>query len=420
MAPPTFTVEFPQVASLPLQDGLFGILNNANGYGVEIRKVDARMAGAYGNNDIAKLQWSRITALSGGMVVPASKYDSTAAALPSQVIARRYDSDINATVTDLFRQWAEVPGALGIECPGFSTTPMVARLGGKNNATGATSWYAGQPGGGTRAETIILREGEGIALQPSQGGIPHSMWVSMSIRVVGTAHCYEYSDALLASMSPEQYAGILFALFNGSGSGVVLEVRVARVSPMSAMDTGFQVGTTPVPNMRLALIDGWLTQPDITSYVPSAHNTQSPIPSGITFASGFTGLPRGWNDGHLVEWPFYHGGWIDEPTNSNGAAPLRYEQSIGRVRQHSQANMYAQSGISGLIVPWSESIWDCRGGDGILLRPGQGFAGLAGGSFTNGGFVVDNYALSQWVFRVTFAIKQIGAELAGTGGTYVS
>lgn len=410
MSTKTFTVNFTNVCVDPARDGLFGIFSSNSNVDLEIKKVDARVTGPFGPTQLSRLALSRISAVTlngAGETVIASKFNTASADLPAQVKFYR-PTDLLATASDVFRRYVEQPGNYGNLLNGTRIPIAVRRNGSKAMGCDILMNI------GDRAsvvQPIVLREGEGIALFPLEPGCPHAGLISLVMRVVATGACYVYSEVAVP-MATETLDAPIFALFNGTGSGVVLEVTAVRASVQNEGDATGSSGTA-FPAFRLANVDGYFDGPDTTrTFTPVAHDTRNALPTGISCVSGFQGLGAGSTRG--VPYDFFRWNTSAQSFWGNSTAA---QMSASRIRQKSVGfNIPNSSGTGPAgMVPWWETVYDAKKSDGIIIRAGLGFAALAGG-YNNGD--IGGRTSFLFHFRVTFIVRNQNAALA-SGGSYV-
>lgn len=406
MASATYSVEFPGVGCQSLLDGLFSILNASSNYLLEIRRIECRFAGAYAANQISKVRLSRITATGGGQTLTPVSLDVNNATLPSQVMVSAYNSDLVATESDVFRTLVDIAAIAGKanQTNGFGS-PLQARF---VNA-GRTSTFSWGSDIGGNALPIVMNEAEGIGIFTTQPGIPHMMKVSALLRVVATGATFQVCETLIPLTSPN--TGMpTFTVFNGSGSGVVLQLMRLDITTVGGTTPDTSTTTLPSPAMRLGFIDSYVIAPKLTSFTPVPFAIGQSMPTGFTFGSLFLALAMGARYGAQISWPYTN-------TQTVGTqVSIFAQQSPGRVRQHSHASFYSNDGTAGLY-PGSEAIYDAGDGQGIILRPGAGFAAM---SDLGDESTIDYNAVAIYDFRVMFTIRAINANYATSGATYVS
>jgi len=161
----------------------------------------------------------RITALTGGEDAVVVKHDSNNSDLPSQVVAKFAIGEVTVTGNPLRKSIVPTMQVTG------SMLGRTAGVGGnKNDSLSMSSLYSLHD---SVPQTIVLREGEGICLRAINDGassIPYGTGISEV--------CVEFaigSEVYTASAGMMPYANQdLFALFNGSGSGVVINVGAIK------------------------------------------------------------------------------------------------------------------------------------------------------------------------------------------------
>jgi len=218
-------------------DTPFAILNNSDVDVIEIREMYIEMA--HGLNSafgyLGPFTLRKITAIQGGRAEEYAKHDSGNADLPSQVsIVRNPDW---VTISDIHR--AFIP--IGMGNFQFSTSYNEPRFG--LHTVDPTSVPRGTVFKRREADTqpIVLREGEGVALYCETPGSLVDMRAGCQLRTIATGECYTAP----LSFSPGGPGRACAAIFNGSGSGIVLEVLFLQVLEEA------EKSAAAIPKMRL-------------------------------------------------------------------------------------------------------------------------------------------------------------------------
>lgn len=359
----TYRVLFHGVDVLPLTDGLAAIYNaetsDQNRY-FEVTRVAVRPYGVFGGLSgtlplSGKLSAYRTTATSGGEAVAAIKRDTGSADLPAEVTCTIYPSSVTTTGNAL-RGIIDAPSMI------FASTNqwLAARVYG-----GSYSAYMRQNNadtlrfsGDANVERIVLREGEGVALVLGTYGWPRSGQVNITLREETTGETYQYRSRDIGT--PALLGQAYISLFNGSGSGVVLGVNSIEF-PLD--------GEHNFPVFRMARIDGVLGGETVT---PMAADTANSAPAALVCTKGdFNAKLVGEYSGVPYDWNYTHG---------LGGMTIASQQKAGQVRGISGIDLYWNVGQTpGLQIGQDETIlWNAKSGAGIVLRPGDGFALLAG------------------------------------------
>jgi hypothetical protein len=161
--------------------------------------------------------------------------------------------------------------------------------------------------------------------------------------------------------------GALVSLFNASGSGVVLAVRVAWV-PLDGETNASNLAAMPAINLRLARIQGLDTAADATT--PIKADTSTSIPSALRTVVGpfRSRLEGSWQ----WDWPYTHGATIS----------ILQQQNAGVFRRNPAMKAFGAVGFSlnGIQLDGlgDIDIFSAEPGSGIIVRPGEGLGLLAG------------------------------------------
>lgn len=376
--PETLYLKMDAVDVRPLEDGLLGIFNNET---TDDRRyfelISLRVspsaplsnAGA-GIGRSGSLSICRITALSGGDQVTPILLDTADAALPSQVLVR--NNPDSATATDVFRRIADAPAYSST----VANTQFSSRTYGGSMVTHQKGHYADIWRGGESVdvEPIILREGQGIAILQDAYGTQHSMQTAAVITNTATGATYICRSTDLST--DRRLNEPTFGIFNGSGSGVVLAVKL-WVLPMDG-------DAVVLPQLRLCRIAGVALggdtvtpiRPDTSKSVPSAlqvvGGSFQPVISGEWQADYYTthGLTYQGTAALLAAW---NKAQLDAGTLSRATRTTNF-RAIGEIP-------------GGVRVGTMDDdlLFSAEPGKGIVIKPGDGLGLVAGTAVASGG-----------------------------------
>jgi len=201
-----------QNASGRLLSGLFGIKNQSD-YDVEVRHLLMEISQGFDSIQTVNPQTIyRITSVSDGMNLTVVKSDSNSAALPSQVRVVSHPASI--TEAGIIAR----PGQLRGTRTGNTSnavSPFGSRVG-----TAPYSIMAGWQRSGGHVQPIVLREGEGIAWLQRSGVSPHVQYGHVVFRNQASGASYNATTRAI----PVGEQDTMLVVFNGSGSGIILEV----------------------------------------------------------------------------------------------------------------------------------------------------------------------------------------------------
>jgi hypothetical protein len=303
---------------------------------------------------------SRISALVGGVDVPYLKAKSGVASLPSQVQIVRRPEQVTLASPSLYRSVLPIPismASLSLKAWGRDST---------DNVSNGSWWRSGY--GDSNIQKVLLREGQGFALTSASADpvYPQTLALTIVLRNASSGATY----IINSQHHPSEMSGAAFAILNGSGSGITLEVVSVQVS-----DIGDAAGWATTPSvLRLLRIYRLIGGKDIA---PIPSRSDRAVPSflivrrnfladdlGVMYMGDVTGGPN------AVEYGF--------PSTN---APLFFRTGcFGR-------RVLAQLGVAnpGLALPfWNPAIWwnktvsgiNFSGGHDmhIVCNPGEGFA----------------------------------------------
>lgn len=216
-------------AALAIEHASVLAIHNEHGSDRIVRVVDLQILEAVARTAGAALtSWTleRITALSGGRALTPIKMDSDSSDLPAQVSLVREPGSV--TTAGVLRR-----GVKG-QLLGTARSPQFARWakgGGFLGALNATTVYDMRDGG-AGSQAHVLREGQGVVLATgAAAGNPYRVQVRAWISVDGTGACHLVSTVLNMGAGPNP-----LAIFNGSGSGVVLHLARVEVEELYTDD----------------------------------------------------------------------------------------------------------------------------------------------------------------------------------------
>jgi hypothetical protein len=374
--PETLYIKLDAVDVRPLEDALLGIFNNET---VDDRRyfelVSLRVSpsaplsnNTAGVGRAGMMSIARITALSGGDSVTPIQMDTADAALPAQVLVR--NNPDSATATDIFRRIADAPAySLTIANSQFSS-----RTYGGSMMTHQKSHFADIFRGGESAnvEPIILREGEGVGLFQDQYGTQHSMQTAAVVTDTATGATYICRSTDLST--DRRLNEATFAIFNGTGSGVILAVRL-WVLPMD----GEAVLT---PGLRLCRIAGLALGG--STVTPIRPDTSKSVPSALQVVSGsFQPVIAGeWQDDYYTR----HG--LAFGSGATLQAWNKAQIDAGTFSRSTRAQDFRAIGeTSGMRTGTMDDdlLFSAKAGEGIIIKPGTGLGLVAGRDVVSGG-----------------------------------
>jgi len=204
-----------------LSAGLLGI-KNTSGFDVEVRHILMETNMGRDTADSTNPQpIYRLTALTGGTALSVNKHDTTNAALPSQVSVVTHPDSF--TRTDYISGPGQLAGTKLASPTIFGSRVGTARMG------IVAGWFHSA----TFVQPMVLREGQG-------------QYGSIYIRNQATGATY----SAFVRPVPIAEQDVMIAVFNGTGSGVILEVLWVESNDIgyggenTTEDTGLFIGTT--------------------------------------------------------------------------------------------------------------------------------------------------------------------------------
>ena len=376
--PETLYLKLDAVDVRPLEDGLLGIFNNeASDDRRYFELVSLRVSPSAplsnttaGVGRSGALSLRRITALSGGDSITPIRMDTADAALPAQVLVRN-DPD-SVTASDIFRRIADAPAYSNT----VANTQFSSRTYGGSMVTHQKGHYADIWRGGESAdvEPIILREGQGIAIFQDEFGTQHSMQTAAVVTNTATGATYICRSTDLST--DRRLGNATFGIFNGSGSGVTLAVKL-WVLPMDGE-------AVTLPQLRLCRIGGIALGGDTVT--PIRPDTSKSVPSALQIVSG-SFQPRisgEWQPDYYTTHGLTYGG-----TGALLAAWNKAQIDAGTFSRATLTQNFRAIGESpGSIrvgTMHDDLLFSAEPGSGIIIKPGDGLGLVAGTSVNTGG-----------------------------------
>jgi len=367
--PETLYIKLDAVDVRPLEDGLLAIFNNETADDrryFELISLRVSPSAPLSNNTASvgkpgSLSIRRITAVSGGDSITPIKMDTADAALPAQVLIRN-DPD-SVTATDVFRRIADAP-AYSLTATNLQFS---SRTYGGSMVTHQKSHFADIFRGGesVNVEPIILREGEGVGLFQDAYGTQHSMQTAAVVTDTATGATYICRSTNLST--DRRLNEAVLAIFNGTGSGVVLAVRL-WVLP----EDGEAVLT---PGLRLCRIAGLALGGDTVT--PILPDTSKSVPSALQVVGGsFQPVIAG-------EWQadYYSTHGLAFGSGATLQVWNKAQIDAGTFSRSTRAQDFRAIGeTSGMRIGTMDDdlMFSAKAGEGIIIKPGDGLGLVAG------------------------------------------
>jgi len=390
--PETFLVYQRAVDVRPLEDGLFALFNDeASDSRRYYELVNLRLspvAPTSGNASLfaraGALALYRTTASSGGDSVAPIKHDTADADLPSQVTCTTNPDSVTTSGNPLKRM---------ADAPTYFFGAGGSSLSSRQFSGGLATWKhdafatLGDFGASVNVEAIILREGEGVAVTQTEYGTPHSMIVAMIVTNTATGATYTFRSVDVATDATIN--GALVSLFNASGSGVVLAVRLSFIPLDGETHAGTNATFAPAINLRLARIFGLDTSADAATIIKPDSSVATPSSMRAVVGPFRSRLEGSWQ----WDWPYTHGATIS----------VLQQQNAGVFRRNPAMKVFGAIGqsLNGIQLDGLADIdiFTAEPGSGIIVRPGEGVGLLAGtaGNLSNSTFI--NYNIEATILH---------------------
>jgi hypothetical protein len=403
----TLYLKLDAVDVRPLEDGLLGIFNTETAderrY-FELVSLRVSPSAPLSNNTAAigkpgSLSIKRITALTGGDSITPIRMDTADSALPAQVLVRNNPDSV--TATDIFRRIADSPAySLTASNSQFSSATYGGSMVSHQKSHFADIFRGGES---VNVEPIILREGQGVGLFQDAYGTQHSMQTAAVVTNTTTGATYICRSVDLST--DRRLDEAVFAIFNGSGSGVVLAVRL-WVLPMD----GEAVVT---PALRLCRIAGVALGGGTVT--PIRPDTSKSVPSALQVVGGsFQPVIAG-------EWQADY--YQTHGLTYNGAVTMlqawnRAQIDAGTLSRSTRAQDFRAIGeVPGMRTGTMDDdlLFSAEPGKGIIIKPGDGLGLIAGRDVASGG----TQAIGNTSTFINFDIEAVLLHYPPTvSGTY--
>jgi hypothetical protein len=369
--PETYYLRLNAVDVRPLEDAFLAIENDATDDRAYFELVSLRVSpAAPASTGTARtgslLGLYRVSAVTGGDTVAPVKMDTADASFPSQVTVVNNPNSV--TTTARFRRINDSP-AYGVQTANsqFSSRTYGGSMVTHQKLHFSDVWRGGE---NVNVEPIILRAGEGIALVQEEFGLPHSMIVSAVVTNTTTGATYVCRSTDVGT--DRTIGGALYAIMNGSGSGVTLAVKMMFL-PMDGE-------SALTPSLRLMRMGGYSMRGDAATVISADTSKTAPSSLKVSVGPMQIRLPGEWQpDMYTTHGLAYQG------TGALLQAWLNAQLNAGVFTRKTYTNIFPNVGIGNAIGFQSSTMDDClmldaAPGSGIIVTPGQGLA-LVGGRF---------------------------------------
>lgn len=191
----------------------------SSGRKVTVHEIFFRDQSAPNTTAISNLDFRRITAYTGGEAVHTpQKHDPNNDNLPSQVVAVEDAETVTGTPIE-HRRIVNIP--FFSESQAVINRPGTLTPGATKEGLSPANFLYFNFSQASAVQGIILREGEGFCIAPKGNLVYQTIRYKAIIkfRKVSNNHCYSISEVFTTGAN-----AVPIVLFNGSGSGVVLEI----------------------------------------------------------------------------------------------------------------------------------------------------------------------------------------------------
>jgi hypothetical protein len=291
---------YTAVAGHPDMTGLCAALAIFNRHGssrkVTVHEVFFRDLSSPNSANVTNIDFKRITEYTGGEnTLTPVKLDSSNDDLPSQVICVE-DADTITSSEIEYRRIVNIPfysAAAVMNRPG-TLTPGNTR----DNMSPSNFLYSNFQNA-SEVQGIILREGEGFAIAPKSNLVYQTIRYKAIIkfRKTSNSHCYTISEMITTGAD-----AVPIVLFNGSGSGVILEIYQVDL---------IEVGVNTFPYMfsveRIEGIDSAVYFED--SIIASLDSTNESLTGLVDYKLEVPVTKAGYKSGAIMAQPILKRDW---------------------------------------------------------------------------------------------------------------
>jgi hypothetical protein len=215
--PYTAVAGHPNLTDLCAAIGLFN--RSGSGRKVTVHEIFFRDLSAPNTANITNLDFKRITGYTGGeFSITPQKHDTNNDNLPAEVVCVEDAATITSTIIE-HRTIVNIP--FYSESQSVLNRPGTLTPGNTRDSLSPANMLYFNFQNASDVQGIILREGEGFAIAPKSNLVYQTVRYKAIIkfRKTSNSHCYSISE-----MFTTQGDAVPIVLFNGSGSGVILEV----------------------------------------------------------------------------------------------------------------------------------------------------------------------------------------------------
>lgn len=229
----------------------------------------------------------KVSGYTGGTSLVPFKFDSTNTNLPSQVVCNIDPATVTLTAgTELRRSMT-----LSEQNP----TRALASLCSCGNGDARSGMDSGEfirLTGDTDVTGYILREGQGLAIVYKANSPSHGYAINIRMKNFSTGHCYRFDHILEPKYMADQTP---LVLFNGSGSGIVLEVEKVQIR---------EIGTDEIVLADYSIIDGIMgAERDGSTPCYIMSDSTDSLPTGLIIKKNCVTARAGYKIGALITLP---------------------------------------------------------------------------------------------------------------------
>jgi hypothetical protein len=388
---PTYTVNFPYVSPEAAKGGLAAIINRSGAGAVEIRRIRLSPSSGQNPNNTSSQQASlillggkcnlaRISAVVGGSPLAFGKHDTSVSNQPSQIQALAFPKSVTEVEDILQRGDCPSPTFSGTGgAPANSRTILASGASRRSSLNCSDTFFSSFLG---TVQGLVLREGEGVAFMQRVFSWPHAKKLRVVFRDTSgpPGHTYFFTSPDVGS--PPILSMPIWALFNGVGSGRILELVRVELAPDGAADTN-QLCTAHETNGALVNFAGntcrlmYLDDVDGGDLIaPSAHDSNNGPPPGVFCYGGpMTAYPQGYYAGIPYDELYNPGAtWLNvvQPTPGQAWPAMIPQRQIALLRTDIFGPSPREANLPMQALGDDHVLYDARGGPGIMLPPGLG------------------------------------------------
>jgi hypothetical protein len=339
----------------------------------------------------------RISAYTGGTTVGYSKYVTSSSNLPSQIAILKYPDSI--TKNGFIRYTS--PAAQCVSVIADANAPVAGAYGKLSTNRQSASTIFNAKSGVSAFTSILIREGEGFSLFTSmEGGFRSAYFLRVVLEDTTSGANYSVVTEI-CEVGPDVP---MFAVFNNTGSGVVLSIINIEMTPI-----GQRGAPTSADQFRLC----WIEQATgVDECTPVAFDTTKVLPTGIkAYRSPVVSFDDRYNFPHSNQYITNYASYSTTAVTQE----LYYKNAL---RAYYKGHSVPITTAVPVIKKVNNVLWDSKGTGSSMFRlnPREGVAimyGTQNAPLTTIQIAEMMYAKANYNFNIVFKVTETTASSGG-------